>query len=278
MGNKTDIGKFIAVLSICAALIVLMKLLLPKWHALLNTLYYFTPLIAVSVAERSGMLTVLRRYGAGVRKPDLRKSLCYVIVIALALPILNMFCVWFLGNILRIGPFEILGIPKNDFMLYGIYIPENPVLRFVSVYLSSVCFALVAGLTYNMFFALGSEVAWRGFLNRKLRSGCWMKNIVIGVIWATWWLPVMIFNGYTCSSIAIAYVSFVLLSFLLDSIFRNMRSLLVTSAVRGVIVSSSCMYFVAEGNSLLSGLAGMVSLLIIILCMCIYRKFCRMSL
>jgi len=280
MENKNDLGRFLLVLSICAALVVLMKFLLPKYGTILNTLYYFTPLLAVSVTEKSGILTVLRRYDAGVRKADLQKSLCYVAVIASVFPVLNILWVSFFGNLLHIEPFGAFAIPENDFILYGIHIPENPLIRFAAVYLSSVLFALIAGSTYNMIFSLGSEVAWRGFLNRRIRWGCPMKNIVIGAVWATWWLPVMIFNGVARSSIAIAYVTFISLSFLLDSIFRDTRSLLVTSAVRGVVVSSSCACLVEGGSPSFngaSGLAGMASLIVIALCMYIYRRFvvCR---
>ncbi len=274
MEDKNNIGRFVLILSIATTLFALVKFLLPKYGVIINALYYFTPLLAVSVAEKSGILTVFRRYGAGVRKACFRKSLCYVIVIALAFPVLNILCIWFFGNVLHVESFGIFSIPKDDFMLYGIRMPENPVLRFASVYLSSVFFALIAGLTYNMIFALGSEIAWRGFLHRKIRLGCSMKNILIGAIWATWWLPVMIFNGYACPSIATAYVSFVLLSFLLDRIFMDTRSLLVTSAVRGVIVSSYGI-LVAGGNPLFhgtNGLAGMISLFVIASGVCIFRS------
>lgn len=275
MESKNNIARFILVLAIGTTLVAFIRFLLPRYGAVVNTFYYFIPLLAVAVTEKSGVLAVLRRYDVGARKTDLRKSLHYVIVIALAFPFLNMLCVWFFGNILRIGPFGMFGIPENDFVLYGIRMPENPVLRFASVYLFSVCFALVAGLTYNMFFALGSEVAWRGFLNRRLRWGRPMKNVAIGAIWATWWLPVMIFNGYARSSVAIAYGWFVLLSFLLDAIFRDVRSLLVTSAVRGIVVSSSCLYFVAGGSPSFNGttgLAGMISLLVITVCAYVCKR------
>ena len=275
MESKNNIARFILVLAIGTTLVAFIRFLLPRYGAVVNTFYYFIPLLAVAVTEKSGVLAVLRRYDVGSKKTDLRKSLCYVVVIALAFPLLNMLCVWFFGNVLRIEPFGTFGIPENDFVLYGIRMPENPALRFASLYLFSVGFALVAGLTYNTIFALGSEVAWRGFLNRRLRWGRPVKNIAIGTVWATWWLPVMLFNGYARPSIAVAYVWFILLSFLLDAIFRDTRSLLVTSAVRGVVVSSSCLYFVAGGSPSFNGtggLAGTISLLVITVCVYMYRR------
>lgn len=273
MEGKNNIGRFILILAIGTILVAFIKFLLPNYGVIINTFYYFIPLITVAITEKSGVLTVLRKYDISLKKIYLKKSLCYVIVIALAFPVLNTLCIWFFGNVLHVESFGIFSIPKDDFMLYGVRMPESPVLRFSSVYLSSVFFALIAGLTYNMIFAFGSEIAWRGFLHRKIRLGCLMKNIVIGTIWTTWWVPMMIFCGATRSSIAITYVSFILLSFLLDSIFRDVRSLLVTSAIRGIIISSYG-FFIVGGRPLFNGtngLAGIISLFVIILCVYIYR-------
>ena len=51
---------------------------------------------------------------------------------------------------------------------------------------------------FNMFAALGEEVGWRGALYPYLKEklGVTKGRIVGGVIWGSWYWPVMIFAGY----------------------------------------------------------------------------------
>jgi membrane protease YdiL (CAAX protease family) len=60
----------------------------------------------------------------------------------------------------------------------------------------------VSSITYagfiNMFFAVGEEAGWRGFLYTELRKGFGRVStwIIGGVIWAAFHFPVMIIGGY----------------------------------------------------------------------------------
>jgi len=91
-------------------------------------------------------------------------------------------------------------------------------------------------------------------------------------------LPIILFNNTGEQSyywgIFTAYGLFIVSSFLLDIIFRSTKSLFITAAMRGIIVSSGWSYFVG-GNLLFNGfngLVGLISLTILVLLIYLFRN------
>ena len=69
-------------------------------------------------------------------------------------------------------------------------------------YMAYVIYGAVAAFTYggliNMFFAVGEEAGWRGFLYQELKKGfgripAW---IIGGIIWSVFHFPIIIIAGY----------------------------------------------------------------------------------
>jgi membrane protease YdiL (CAAX protease family) len=61
-------------------------------------------------------------------------------------------------------------------------------------------FAWVGGIDFlpSLFVALGEEIGWRGFLAPRLvaRFGFTEGTILLGIIWAAWHLPLLLFTDY----------------------------------------------------------------------------------
>ncbi|MDR2912767.1 MAG: hypothetical protein LBV38_05695 [Alistipes sp.] len=213
---------------------------------LFYTLYYFIPAIAVLVAEREGFGAMLRKYRVGFREIDWRRALTFVLATALVLPLLHTLCVWAAGNLLHIEQFGRVAIPSGEYDLFGIAMSDNMLVRGLSIYIRGVAFALLAGLTFNMLFALGGEVGWRGFLGRHLSMSPAKRDIATGLIWGTWHLPIALIGRVGAmpaieivGAVGATYINFVILSFLLDMALERGRSLFVPAAVYGVYISSS---------------------------------------
>lgn len=56
---------------------------------------------------------------------------------------------------------------------------------------------------FNMFFTIGEEVGWRGYLLTKLleRNTLERTILAVGIIWALWHAPLIIFMGYNYPSL-----------------------------------------------------------------------------
>ncbi len=56
---------------------------------------------------------------------------------------------------------------------------------------------LLVGATVNLFFALGEELMWRGYLWERTRElGFWPASLYIGVVWGAWHAPLVYLLGW----------------------------------------------------------------------------------
>jgi membrane protease YdiL (CAAX protease family) len=123
----------------------------------------------------------------------------------------------------RLGPWRYLGLAMLLPVVYGlaIYVPVWVVGggRFDAGFLATVFPILPLALAQNLVFALGEEIAWRGFLVPALyRAGgfAW-SGIASGIIWGLWHVPLIAVGGYgagtpawyavTCFMIAVTAMS-----------------------------------------------------------------------
>jgi uncharacterized protein len=74
--------------------------------------------------------------------------------------------------------------------------------RFDGSFLARAFPLLPIALVQNVFFALGEEIGWRGFLVPALyrvRGFAW-AGVTSGVIWGLWHLPLVVFGGYSAGT------------------------------------------------------------------------------
>lgn len=75
-------------------------------------------------------------------------------------------------------------------MLQGI---TNPVVRFLAL----LPVALTVGTLISCLSAFGEEVGWRGYMvPRLVQAGVARADVVSGVIWSVWHVPLILWGGY----------------------------------------------------------------------------------
>ncbi|MDW3650425.1 MAG: CPBP family glutamic-type intramembrane protease [Bacteroidia bacterium] len=153
-------------------------------------------------------------------------------------------------------------------LLNGIMLPEEVWTLLIIVLLVGI----VAGASFNLFFNVGEEIGWRGFMVTETKSlGFLGSNLVTGVLYGLWQLPMLLFFipewdtevmwlAWTTVGFAIS-ISFPLAYFSLKT-----RSVYAPATFVGVLnnVSVIPMFFLIGGNMYLSsvkGLAGMIVLM-----------------
>ena len=142
---------------------------------------------------------------------------------------------------------------------------------------------LFAGATLNAVFAFGEEIAWRGFLVKEFTGKKFLSAALwIGVIWGFWHAP-LILNGHNYPEHPIAGVfMMVILCILLTTMLLYFRkksgSVIVAAIMHGTInaVAGVSAMVVTPANDLLygaAGVAGMLVLLVVNLCLYLYDKY-----
>jgi membrane protease YdiL (CAAX protease family) len=142
---------------------------------------------------------------------------------------------------------------------------------------------LFAGVTINAVFAFGEEVAWRGYLLKLFNGKSFMATAIwTGIIWGFWHAP-LILNGHNypqhpVAGVLMMVVLSLLLSVLLMYFRQKSNSVIVPAIMHGTFnaVAGITNLVVTPFNDLLfgtPGLAGMLILLIIDLCIFIYDRY-----
>ena len=142
---------------------------------------------------------------------------------------------------------------------------------------------LINGATINAFFAFGEEVAWRGFLMKEFKGKKFLAAVLwIGVIWGLWHAP-LILNGHNypqhpVPGVFMMIVFCLLLTPMLMYFRQKSGSVIVPAIMHGTfnaVVGISAVV-VTPVNDLLyggAGLAGLIVLLAVDVCLYLYDRF-----
>ena len=142
---------------------------------------------------------------------------------------------------------------------------------------------LLSGVTINAVFALGEEIAWRGFLlNMFSGKKFWKVALCTGIIWGLWHAPIIL-NGHNYPQhpvvgVFLMVVFCVLMTPILMYFRQKSGSVLVPAIMHGTFnaVAALSMILVTPANDLLygaTGLAGMLVLLIVNACVFMLDRF-----
>lgn len=138
--------------------------------------------------------------------------------------------------------------------------------------------AIIIGTTFNMVFAFGEELGWRGFmineLYNKRKMGFWKTSIIIGIIWGFWHAPLILFMGHNYPNYPIEGVFMMvgfctLTSIMLTFLRLKSETVFVPAVFHGVLnaIAGYSAVILVGGNELIStvgGLSGYISAGIII--------------
>lgn len=192
----------------------------------------FIPAVAVLIAERKNLKVLPEKYFLRLKGVHVKNTLYYIIGVCVCYPLIGILLASLFGNVFG----------WNFAGLFNLNL----------VFLPAVLLSLVFGLTFNMLYALGGELAWRGFLSQHLSMNYYARNVLTGLIWGTWVLPVVLFgvegfhlNGY---NVFMSYCTYIVASFFLDKIYRDTRSLWVVSVVHSLLFFSGLLSFFIQGS------------------------------
>lgn len=142
---------------------------------------------------------------------------------------------------------------------------------------------LLSGVTINAVFALGEEIAWRGFLlNMFSGKKFWKVALCTGIIWGLWHAPIIL-NGHNypqhpIAGVFLMVVFCVLMTPILMYFRQKSGSVIVPAIMHGTFnaVAGLPLIIITPANDLLygaTGLAGMIVLLIVNLCLFLFDRF-----
>ena len=142
---------------------------------------------------------------------------------------------------------------------------------------------LLSGVTINAVFALGEEIAWRGFLlNMFSGKKFWKVALCTGIIWGLWHAPIIL-NGHNYPQhpvvgVFLMVVFCVLMTPILMYFRQKSGSVIVPAIMHGTFnaVAGLPLIIITPANDLLygaTGLAGMIVLLIVNLCLFLFDRF-----
>lgn len=95
--------------------------------------------------------------------------------------------------------FSSIAIIFITFLAYAIAVIFNVrIFQVVQGYpITTIMFQFSLLLIIDLFSAFGEELGWRGFLLSKLsKTDCKYPIFIVGVFWAIWILPLVLFSGY----------------------------------------------------------------------------------
>ena len=137
--------------------------------------------------------------------------------------------------------------------------------------------ALTVAPLINMFFAMGEELGWRGFLLPKLLPlGQWKAILISSTIWGFWHAPAIVqglnYPGYPIAGIFMMVVFTVLLGIIFSWLYLNTKSPWAPALAHGAVnaVASLPILFLIPGFNMalggtLASVAGWVSLFIFVI-------------
>jgi membrane protease YdiL (CAAX protease family) len=142
---------------------------------------------------------------------------------------------------------------------------------------------LVAGLSVNALPALGEELAWRGFLLTEFKNLSFIKaSLIIGSVWGIWHAPLILmghnYPQHPLLGVPMMIAWRVLLTPFFIYITIKSRSVLAAAIMHGTMNATAglSIMFLHGGSDLtagITGLAGMLILLVLLLKLIIYDVF-----
>lgn len=139
---------------------------------------------------------------------------------------------------------------------------------------------LIAGVTINAIAGFGEELGWRGFLLKSFKEMNFLKaSIIIGFIWGIWHSPLILMGHNYPQHPEIGVLMMTVWCILLTPLFLYItikaKSVIAAAILHGTLNATAgiAIIVVEGGNDLtvgMTGLAGFISLIIVLLLLFIY--------
>lgn len=250
---------------------------------IIASLYMFVPAISVLIVEKWKFKNVFTNYSIRFKNINTAQSLKYVLATGLLLPVLMMLFTYLFGNILGLKDFGMVITSNDD--IDPVILSQLPALflssRLLIGFLLIAVINMLSGCTINLFFALGEEIAWRGFLEKEMLINKGWKPLVIGIIWGLWHAPLILmgfnYGEHRVLGIFVMVVVCIVLAFYFSPALHRSGSLLIPAAMHGIFNASSWVFvgplFIKRGNPLLDSPVGIICALSVVTVIFIFWLF-----
>lgn len=226
----------------------------PQVHQIAITIFFalamWAPGIAAIVATKrsDGSLAALRIKSLGPKRYYLWAWLLFPILSALTGVVTVLF---------RVAEFD----PSFSLIRQSLVgLPEEAPLDPAAIVALQAGAAIIIAPLFNMLFAFGEELGWRGFLLPKLMPlGEWKAIIISNVIWGLWHAPAIVqghnYPGYPVLGVLMMVVFTVLVGIILSWLYLKTKSPWAPALAHGSInaVASLSLLFLVPGFDIAIG-------------------------
>jgi hypothetical protein len=273
----TKLQEFLLVLTLLSIVVAVCGYLICKRYLneaipvskIVGVFYMFVPAISVLIVEKWKFRKIFKDYRIQLKAINISKSIKYVLLTAFLLLILILFFSYLLGNLFGLKEFGFLIISNED--LDPLVFTDFPAFfsDFTSRLLIGIPFfgiiSLFSGCTVNLFFALGEEIAWRGFLEKEMNINKKWKPLWVGIIWGLWHTPLILmglnYEEYRIPGIFVMVIVCITLAYYFSQALHRSGSLLIPAAMHGIINANAYIFIYAiivkTGNPLLGPRIGL---------------------
>lgn len=282
---KKEIVKFILYLILLSIIVSILKFINLKYNdnaqlivaQIINTIYLFTPALAVLIVQKD-----IKKIMSYFKRINLKYFFYLIFSTLIILPLTMMLIIFIFGNIFDISCFgKISFYISESYSFSGVVLPGGVFVKLTILTIISMALTLFCGFLYGLILAIGSEVAWRGFLEANLKFGNFRKNLLVGILWAIWSMPIILIRNTDFNinyfEVFNVFALCIVLSFYLGNIIKNGGTVLATGVVLGIINYSSITLMVNGGNFDLFGTNGLITVIPIIILYLLSKKFRKMQ-
>jgi hypothetical protein len=251
---------------------------------LVGALYMLVPTISVLIVEKWKLKKIFSDYNIRLKGIHISKSVKYILATAFLLPVILLFFSYLFGNVFGVKEFGFLIISKEDLnptlltKLPSFFHDFTPRI-FIGIPFLAIS-GILTGCTANLFFALGEEIAWRGFLEKEISINKKWKPFLIGIIWGLWHSPLILLLGhnygeYRIGGIFIMVIVCIVIAYYFSQSLHQSRTLLVPAVLHGIINFSPLftLIFVKTESPLLGPPMGLIFALSVVTVIFILRLF-----
>ena len=248
--RDNELRKFLAVSFAWAAFLGLLmwffRIRFQSWSGLIlvSAFYMLSPAVVVLWLKGFNFGALAREYNLGLSRSIFQNAVIYSSLFLIIYFVVYLFISFILGSVPTLNEYfgRLSFIPSDyKFEFYKTTRARGDVNipGFSFLVGGGLLGAFLAGITINGVFALGEEVAWRGFIRGKLaKAGESGSGIVTGIIWGFWHAP-LILLGYNFPHHPFAGVFYMLIltvpmSVLLSSAVRTTGTLWTAAIIHGM--------------------------------------------
>jgi uncharacterized protein len=253
-------------------------------YAWFNPLYLFTPFLVAIFVQK----VIYKEEISGPFLFNFKPSKWFAVAIAtpLVLVLVAFLIAMLLGNIhFSMGMeawFDIFLSNKSPQLIASIKaeILKQPAHPFFMVLING----LLSGITIHTFFAIGQEVAWRGFLLNALKDkGYFNASILIGLISGFWYAPFILmgelYPQHPWAGVFLYPFIGMFLSPIYTFITLKANSIIASALFHGTLNGVAILSFMMlkGGSDLMIGINGLAGLAAVLLVMALFMDYDRLT-